>query len=41
VAVCLNSWQPYGYGWTLEYPWRSTDWLSRGDVALLSLMLAS
>jgi hypothetical protein len=38
VPVCLNSWQAYGCGWTLEYLWRSTDWLIRGDLALLSLM---
>lgn len=41
MPVCLNSWQPYGCGWTLEYLWRSTDWLIRGDVALLSLIIAN
>ena len=41
MPVCLNSWQAYGCGWTLEYLWRSTDWLIRGDLALLSLMLVN
>jgi len=41
VPVWLKSWQPYGCGWTLEYLWRSTDWLIRGDVALLSLIIAN
>jgi len=37
--ACLNSLHAEGCGWNIGYLWRSMDWLSRGDVALLALML--
>lgn len=39
--VCLNSLHAEGCGWNLGYLWRSMGLLSRGDVALLALMLVN
>lgn len=41
LEACLNSLHAEGCGWNIEYLWRSMDWLSRGDVLLLGLMLAN
>jgi biopolymer transport protein ExbB/TolQ len=39
LDACSSSWQSNGCEWSIGYLWRSMDWLGRGDVALLALML--
>ena len=41
LEACLNSLHAEGCGWNFEYLWHSTDWLSRGDLLLLGLMLVN
>ena len=41
MLPCSNPWAADACGWSFGYLWRSTDWLVRGDVALLLLMLAN
>lgn len=38
---CADPWEAYGAcGWSISLLWRSMDWIVRGDVILLGLMLA-
>jgi len=41
LEACLNSLHAEGCGWNIGYLWRSMDWLSRGDLLLLGLLLAN
>jgi len=41
LEACFNSLHAEGCGWNFGYLWRSMGLLSRGDVALLALMLVN
>ncbi len=39
-GACADRWEPYGAcGWNISLLWRWMDWIVRGDVVLLGLML--
>jgi biopolymer transport protein ExbB/TolQ/biopolymer transport protein ExbD len=38
-GACANPWQTYDCEWGFGYLWRWMDWLGRGDIIVLALML--